>query len=167
MSSLNPPSVGASVSGSSRRHSIDTICHPAAERCWIIPELNGPEITSRTRSKYAIAEPPHRGVTSEIRAFHLPNYRTRRVGQVLDLPGNRLEIAIRATSPSARFRDSLFTCGQKARHAQWHGVAESMKCVGKGQNEDQVQQNEAWRPQRPPCGPCLGIGGGMLADRER
>src|SRR6266404_9420564 len=54
MSSLNAPSVGASESGSSRRHSIDTNCHPAAVRCPMISELNGPEITSRIRSKCAI-----------------------------------------------------------------------------------------------------------------
>src|SRR5579863_6410242 len=54
MSSANPPSGGASASGSSRRHSIETICHPADMRCWITSGLNGPETTSRTRSKYAM-----------------------------------------------------------------------------------------------------------------
>src|SRR5437868_11149103 len=54
MSSLNAPSLGASESGSSRRHSMETSCHPAAVRCPIISELNGPEITSRIRSKCAI-----------------------------------------------------------------------------------------------------------------
>ncbi len=41
-------------SGSSRRHSMETICHPAAERCWIMSGLKGPATTSRTRSKYAM-----------------------------------------------------------------------------------------------------------------
>ena len=54
MSSLNAPWVGASDSGSSRRHSIDTICHPASVRCWMTSGLNGPEITSRIRSKCAM-----------------------------------------------------------------------------------------------------------------
>jgi len=34
---------------------METICHPAADRCRITWGLKGPEITSRTRSKYAIA----------------------------------------------------------------------------------------------------------------
>src|ERR1700677_1203598 len=55
MSSSKPPSGGASESGSSRRHSMETICQPLAVHCWITSGLNGPETTSRTRSKYAKA----------------------------------------------------------------------------------------------------------------
>src|SRR5260370_41106438 len=54
MSALKPPWVGPPARGSFRRHSIDTTCHPAAVRCPMISELNGPEITSRIRSKCAI-----------------------------------------------------------------------------------------------------------------
>src|SRR5580693_5420958 len=57
MSSLKAPSVGASSPGSSRRHSIDTNCHPADVRCCITDGLNGPEITSRIRSKCAMGLP--------------------------------------------------------------------------------------------------------------
>jgi hypothetical protein len=34
---------------------METICQPAAARCRMTSGLNGPEITSRIRSKYAIA----------------------------------------------------------------------------------------------------------------
>src|ERR1700726_4962591 len=54
ISSLKAPSEGGSSPGSSRRHSIDTNCHPAAARCCIRDGLNGPEITSRIRSKCAM-----------------------------------------------------------------------------------------------------------------
>ena len=54
MSSEKAPSEGVSESGSSRRHSMDTICQPAAVRYRITSELNGSATTSRMRSKYAM-----------------------------------------------------------------------------------------------------------------
>src|SRR5450631_3716643 len=59
MSSLKTPSTGASPSGSSRRHSIDTICHPVAVRCRMISGLKGEDTTSLIRSKYAITHLSH------------------------------------------------------------------------------------------------------------
>src|SRR5450631_311004 len=54
MSSQNAPSMGASDSGSSRRHSMETICHPVDSRWRMISGEKGPERTSRIRSKCAI-----------------------------------------------------------------------------------------------------------------
>src|SRR5882724_4428724 len=51
MSSLKAPAVGNSDSGSSRRHSRETSCHPEEVRWRMTSESKGPEITSRMRSK--------------------------------------------------------------------------------------------------------------------
>src|SRR6516165_3370380 len=65
MSSANAPCVGASESGSSRRHSIETICQPAVVLCRITSWLNGSETTSRIRSKYAMAPSDHTSLAPE------------------------------------------------------------------------------------------------------
>jgi hypothetical protein len=51
---------------------METICQPAAARCRMTSGLNGPEITSRIRSKYAIASLHIWFLHSEIHAISLP-----------------------------------------------------------------------------------------------
>ena len=94
MSSLYPPGVGDSESGDLGPHSINTICHPAAVRCLMTSESNGPEITSRIRSKSAIVS-----LLGQL-AIHLPISRLLRTSP-----------ALKSMALAFRFRGSVSALG--------------------------------------------------------
>jgi hypothetical protein len=53
---------------------METICQPAAVRCWMISGLMGPEMTSRMRSKCAIGASVICAYQGKRKQFNCQNY---------------------------------------------------------------------------------------------